>query len=83
MTPEMFSINNQEKFSTNLSFNSTNFTYSISSAPKASLSCVRLRFYRSEQFYQELTSKDGDAFNEASFTSPALSPKIARSNLSE
>ncbi|CAI8288083.1 MAG: Uncharacterised protein [Bacteroidota bacterium] len=52
----------------------------------ASLSCERLRLsfkIRVNSFLLITTPfNDGDAFNEASFTSPALSPKMARSSFS-
>ena len=64
-----------------------NFTSnSISSLSKSSLSLVRLRLSLTalaNNFLSKTTPcNDGEAFNEASFTSPALSPKIARNNFS-
>ena len=65
-----------------MSFNSTNFVSNSNSRDvKASLSWVlfRLSFTAlANNFLSKTTPcNDGEAFNEASFTSPALSPKIA------
>ena len=77
-------INN---FSINLSLNSLNLTSnSVSNLSTSSLSLVRflLSFTAfANNFLSKTTPcNEGDAFNDASLTSPALSPKIARNNFS-
>ncbi|MCY1229603.1 hypothetical protein D3C72_837510 [compost metagenome] len=88
ITPcEVFPFTMLKSLSTNLSFNSTNLvSNSISRAAKSSLSLplLRLSFTAlANNFLSKTTPcNEGEAFNEASFTSPALSPKIALNNFS-
>ena len=73
--------------STRISFKSSFFaSYSSSILARIILSCFfdsRVLIAREKSFLSITTPlSDGLAFNEESFTSPALSPKIARSNFS-
>ena len=68
-------------------FNSSNFvSYEFSSFSSSSLSWLRflLSFIVLVKSFLSITIpfKDGGAFKDASFTSPALSPKIARNSFS-
>ncbi len=87
-TPEdLFSPKMSISFSTSLFFNSANsFSYSESRVSITGLSCAFdfLSFIARENNFLSTTTplKEGPAFKDASFTSPALSPKIARSSFS-
>ena len=76
-----------KSLSTRIDLSSENFTSNSSSnSVTASLSSVRLRLSLIilVKIFLSITTpfNDGDAFRDASLTSPALSPKIALSNFS-
>jgi hypothetical protein len=75
----MFSVNDQEKFSTNLSLiQQISQTHFKGSKHPCLVNTLRYLYRSCEQFLSKTTPCKEGALNEASFTSPALSPKIAK-----
>src|SRR5690606_7561477 len=84
---EVLPLTKVKSLSTNISLSCWNFTsYSNSSLERSSLSSERflLSFTDLENNFLSITTplKEGEAFKDASFTSPTLSPNMARNNFS-